>query len=84
MLDLLQICGRIVKLEELRNSKTPGDAAAMWPALIDDEILSGLVAAEREVIKTMEALGMLPLLTSSNILRKMVTLFTSTQEWRRT
>ena len=42
MLDLLQICGRIVKLEELRNRKTPGDAAATWPALIDDEILSGI------------------------------------------
>ena len=52
MLDLLQNGGRIVKLEELRNSKTPGDAAATWPALIDDETL-----------------GMLPLLTSSNILR---------------
>ena len=68
MLDLLQICGRIVKLEELTNSKTPGDADATWPALIDDEILSGIVAAEREVIKTMETLGMLTLLTSSNIL----------------
>lgn len=69
MLDLLQICGRIVKLEELRNGKTPGDAAATWPALIDDEILSGIVEAEREVIKTMETLGVLPLLTSSNILQ---------------
>ena len=45
MLDLVQICGRIVKLEELRNSKTLGDAATSWPALIDDEILSGIVAA---------------------------------------
>ena len=69
MLDLLQICGRIVKLAELRNTKIPDDAAASWPALVEDEILSGIVEAEREVIKTMETLGMLPLLTSSNILR---------------
>ena len=69
MLDLLQICGRIVKLEELRNRKTKGNAAASWPALVDDETVSGIVEVEREVIKTMETLGMLPLLTSSNILR---------------
>ena len=69
MLDLLQICGRIVKLEELRKRKTPEETAASWPASVDDEILSGIVEAEREVIKTMETLGMLPLLTSSNILR---------------
>lgn len=56
MLDLLQ---------KLRNTKTPGDAAASWPALVDDEMLSGIVEEEREVIKTMETLGMLP---SSNIL----------------
>ena len=68
MLDLLQICGRTVKLKELRNTKTPGDTAASWPALVDDEMLSGIVEEEREVIKTMETLGMLPLLTSSNIL----------------
>ena len=68
MLDLLQICGRTVKLEELRNRKTPGDAVASWPTLVDDEILSGIVEVEREVIKTMDTLGMLPLLTSSNIL----------------
>ena len=69
MLDLLQIWGRIVKLEELRNRNTKGNAAASWPALVDDETVSGIVEAEREVIKTMETLGMLPLLTSSNILR---------------
>ena len=69
MLELLQICGRTLKREELRNRKTRGDAAASWPALLDDESLSGIVEAEREVIKTMETLGMLPLFTSSNILR---------------
>ena len=69
MLELLQICGRTLKREELRNGKTRGDAAASWPALLDDESLSGIVEAEREVIKTMETLGMLPLFTSSNILR---------------
>ena len=44
-----------------------------WKINCDDHLslslLSGIVEAEREVIKTMETLGMLPLLTSSNILR---------------
>ena len=69
MLDLLQICGRIVKLEELRNKKISGDEAASWPPLVEDEILSGIQEAEKEVIKTVETLGILPLLTSSNVLQ---------------
>ena len=68
-LELLQIRGGIVKLQELKNRTTKGDAAASWPALVDDEIVSGIVEAEIEVIKTMETLRMLPLLTSSNILQ---------------
>ena len=68
-LTYFQFCGGIVKLQELRNRTTKEDAAASWPALVDDEIVSGIVEAEIEVIKTMETLRMLPLLTSSNILQ---------------
>ena len=58
-----------MKLEELRNKKISGDEAASWPPLVEDEILSGIQEAEKEVIKTVETLGILPLLTSSNVLQ---------------
>ena len=69
MLDLLDICGRIVKLDELKNKKIPDGATTSWPALVEEQILRGIKEAEKEVIKTAEQLGMLPLLTASNILR---------------
>ena len=72
MMDMLQVCGRIMKLDEIRNKKVPSDAAASWPDFLENKILSGIKEAEREVVKTIEQLGMLPLLTSSNILRTSV------------
>lgn len=70
MLDLLDICSRLLKLEELKKQQIPDVKVNSWPILIEEEILSGIREAEREVIKTVEQLGMLPLLTASNILRK--------------
>ena len=69
MLDMLDICGRIAKLEELKLKNPPVGPHTPWPELLDDEILSGIKEAEREVIKTIEGLGMLPLLVAGNILR---------------
>ena len=40
-----------------------------WPENIDDELKAGMTMAEREVLKTLKLLGMLPALvkeTSSN------------------
>ena len=70
MLDLLDICSRILKVEELKKQKVQDVKRNSWPVLIEEEILSGRREAEREVIKTIEQLDMLPLLTVSNILRK--------------
>ena len=71
MLDILDICGRILKLEELRYKEVPRKQTQMsWSTNTEQEILSGLQEAEREVLKTVEQLGMLPLLTAGNILRK--------------
>lgn len=69
-LDLLDICSRLLKLEELKKQQIPDVKVNSWPILIEEEILSGIREAEREVIKTVEQLGMLPLLTASNILKK--------------
>lgn len=71
MLDILDICGRILKLEELRYKEIPRKQTQMsWLTNTEQEILSGLQEAKREVLKTVEQLGMLPLLTAENILRK--------------
>ena len=58
-------------MEELRYKEVPRKQTQMsWSTNTEQEILSGLQEAEREVLKTVEQLGMLPLLTAGNILRK--------------
>ena len=71
MLDILDICGRILKLEELKyKDVSQKETLVSWSTTTEQDILSGLQEAEREVLKTVEQLGMLPLLTAGNILRK--------------
>jgi len=71
MLDILDICGRILKLEELKYKDVSQKETAMsWSTTTEQDILSGLREAKREVLKTVERLGMLPLLTAGNIIRK--------------
>ena len=70
-LDILDICGRILKLEEIKYKDVYQKETPMsWPTTTEQDILSGLREAEREVLKMVERLGMLPLLTAGNILRK--------------
>ncbi|CAH3110627.1 unnamed protein product [Porites lobata] len=69
MLDMLDICGRIAKLDELKLKEPPVVSRTSWPEFVEDEILSGIKEAEKEVLKTIEGLGMLPLLAAGNILR---------------
>lgn len=58
-------------MEELRYKEIPRKQTQMsWLTNTEQEILSGLQEAKREVLKTVEQLGMLPLLTAENILRK--------------
>ena len=71
MLDILDICGRILKLEELKYKDVYQKETPMsWSMTTEQDILSGSREAERDVLKTVERLGMLPLLTAGNILRK--------------
>ena len=47
MLDLLDICSRILKLEELKKKQIPDVEVNSWPILVEEEILSGIREAER-------------------------------------
>ena len=72
MLDMLDLAGRVQKLEELKLGVSK-DAQDMqlpnWPENIDDELKAGMIMAEREVLKTLKLLGMLPALVKGNILK---------------
>ena len=69
MVKILDICGRIAKLDELKIKNIPDYSNDAWPESVEEEILSGIDEAEKEVLKTIQRLGMLPLLVASNILR---------------
>lgn len=72
ILDMLDLASRVQKLEELKlgvrkdvqDVKLPN-----WPENIDDELKAGMIMAEREVLKTLKLLGMLPALVKGNILK---------------
>ena len=69
MLEILYICRRIAKLDELKIKNIPDYSNDAWPESVEEEILSSINEAEKEVLKTIQRLGMLPLLVASNILR---------------
>ena len=60
-----------MKLEELKyKDVSQKDTPMFWSMTMEQDILSGLREPEREVLKTVERLGMLPLLTAGNIISK--------------
>ena len=71
MLDKLALASRVQKLEELKLGERK-EAQDMelpnWPEN-NDESKAGLTMAEREVLKTLKLLGMLPALVKGNILK---------------
>ena len=64
MQEMLDLAGRIHKLEELKSygTKQCGNSSLIpcWPESIDEEIKSGMDIVEKEAIKTLELLGMVP------------------------
>ena len=69
LLDMLDLSGRVQKLEELklRVEKEAQDIQPpRWPENIDDELKAGMIMAEREVLKTLEHIGMLPALKETS------------------
>ena len=72
MLDVLDICGRILKLDEFEYKGIGWQEvnSSYWLTTAEKEILEGLQKAEKDVIKMVEKLDLLPLLIAGNILRK--------------
>ena len=72
LLDKMHFSGRVQKLEELKLGVEKEDQdmqLPQWPQNIDDELKAGMIMAEREVLKTLELIGMLPALVKGNILK---------------
>lgn len=71
LLDLVDFAGRIQKLEELKmkGKKINDISPPQWPQDIDEHIKKGMQMAEREVLKMLEHLGMLPNLVKGNVVR---------------
>ena len=74
MQERLDLAGRIQKLEELKSNGTKqfenSSSIPCWPESIDEEIKAGMDMAEKEVIKTLELLGMVPALIRGNVLKQ--------------
>ena len=74
MQEMLDLAGRIQKLEELKSNGTKqfenSSSIPGWPESTDEEIKAGMDMAEKEVIKTLELLGMVPALIRGNVLKQ--------------
>ena len=72
MLNMLDLASRLEELKlgvrkEVQDMKLPN-----WSENIDDELKAGMIMAEREVLKSLKLLGMLPALVKGNILKSEV------------
>lgn len=72
MLDMLDLASRVQKLEELKlgvRKEAQDMQLPNWPENINDGLKASMTMAEREVLKTLKLLGMLPALVKGNILK---------------
>ena len=71
MQDMLDLPGRIQKLEEMKadGRNFLNAASSQWPVNIDQEIRNGIENAEKEILKTVELLGMLSNLIKGKVLK---------------
>ncbi|KAK3734785.1 hypothetical protein QZH41_007917 [Actinostola sp. cb2023] len=72
LMDMVDMAGRVQKLYHLKfkDKNVHPCEKEKWPVDTDGEIARGMAIAEKEVIKTIEYLGMLPKLIAANILRQ--------------
>ena len=72
MLDMIELSGRIQKLKELKIKKQGVQSPSIAPDWnnFENEIIEGMRMADKEVLKTIELLGMLPKLIQGNVIRK--------------
>jgi hypothetical protein len=72
-MDMIDLSGRIQELNELKfQGKTIDDniLPPQWPQDIDNNLKKGMEMAEREVLKTLDHLNMLPALINTNVVQK--------------
>lgn len=69
-LEMLDIAGRTMKLLELKHKgklKSVKLPEVTWPVNLHAEIIEGMKNAEKDVLKTMEEMGMIPGLRAANV-----------------
>ncbi|KAL9977288.1 hypothetical protein ACROYT_G014677 [Oculina patagonica] len=69
-LDMLDIAGRVQKLQELKKKKARTSKSTSWPTDLQAEIMLGMKEAEKEVVKTLKELAMIDSLVKANVLFK--------------
>ena len=68
---MIDLSSRVQKLEELKSRGVNPDIQLLnWPQDIDAELKEGMMMAGREVLKTLQLIGMLPALVKGNILKE--------------
>lgn len=68
---MIDLSSRVQKLEEIKlRGVNPDVQPPNWPQDIDVELKEGMIMAEREVLKTLQLIGMLPALVKGNILKE--------------
>ena len=69
-LEMLDIAGRAIRLMELKHkerTKSVVQPEVTWSANLQQDIVQGMKKAEKEVLKTMEEMGMIPGLRAANV-----------------
>lgn len=72
MLDTIELSGHIQKLEELKIKNQSVQYPSIAPDWnnVENEMIEGMRMADKQVLKTIELLGMLPNLQQGNVIRK--------------
>ena len=69
---MLDIPARVIKLLELkyRNKHRDTYENTAWPHNLESEVIEGMKEAEREIVKTMDEMEMIPGLRVANVIYK--------------
>ena len=70
-LEMLDITGRVIRLMEIKHkgriNKVVKVLEVSWPTNLQQEIVEGMKTANKEVLKKMEGIGMIPGLRAANV-----------------
>ena len=64
---MLDIPGRVIRQHKGRINKVVEELEVTWPTNLQQEIVEGMKTAEKEVLKTIEGIGMIPGLRAANV-----------------